>query len=368
MKILELTNYSAGICGVWTRVREEALRLAKKGHEVKVFSSNFVKGGDKIATAEERVGEIEIKRFPAWKLGGESFMKWDFYKEALDFKPDLIIAHSYRHSHTKKAVGIAQKIGARVFLVTHAPFVEDDITRGFFGKLSVKFYDWFIGPGLLSKFDKVIAITKWEIPHLLKLGVQRDKIEYVPNGIPEEFFRLGTLSKEERKILFLGRVSPVKDLEVLIKAMTFVDGRFNLEIVGPAEEQYREQLERLVRDLELEDRVKFSPAIYDLKEKIRKIDSASVFVLPSKSEAMPQALIEAMARSKVVVASDNRGAKDLVEEGKNGFLFRRGDFRELAEKIKLALAGDNNKIKIAAKRSVEKFNWDNVIKEIERLL
>ena len=48
MKILELTNFSAGICGVWARVREEAVRLAKK-HEVRVFSSNFVKGMDETA-------------------------------------------------------------------------------------------------------------------------------------------------------------------------------------------------------------------------------------------------------------------------------------------------------------------------------
>lgn len=348
-------------------MREESLRLAEKGHEVKVFSSNFVKGSDEIAAGEDRIGEVEIKRFPAWKLGGESFMHWDFYKEVLDFKPDLIIAHSYRHPHTKKAVSVARKIGARAFLVTHAPFVEGDVTRSFIGKFGVGFYDGFIGPALLRKFDRVIAITKWEIPYLLKLGVERDKIEYVPNGIPEKFFKLGGLAREEKKILFLGRVSPVKNLEVLIKAMKFVDVRFILEIVGPVEEDYKSRLEKLVGDLELEERVKFSPAIYDLKEKIRKIDSASVFVLPSKSEAMPQALIEAMARAKVVVASDNRGAKDLVEEGKNGFLFRRGDYRELAEKINLALVRENKKIREEARKSVEKFSWDKVVGELERL-
>ncbi len=78
MKILELTNYSAGICGVWNRVKEEAARLSKKNHEVVVFSSNFTKGSDEIAKSKDKIGGVLIRRFPARKLGGESFMKWDF--------------------------------------------------------------------------------------------------------------------------------------------------------------------------------------------------------------------------------------------------------------------------------------------------
>src|SRR3989344_2822154 len=106
MKILELTNFSAGICGVWARVRDESLRLSKK-HEVKVFSSNFVKGNGNVrAISDEKIGKVEIKRFDARKLGGESYMKWDFQnvrKEILKFKPEIIIAHSYRHKHTDLA-------------------------------------------------------------------------------------------------------------------------------------------------------------------------------------------------------------------------------------------------------------------------
>ena len=50
MKILELCPFSAGVCGVWTRVLEESKRLSDKGHEIKVFSSNFIKGTNEIAT------------------------------------------------------------------------------------------------------------------------------------------------------------------------------------------------------------------------------------------------------------------------------------------------------------------------------
>ena len=57
MKILELTNFSEGACGVWVRAREESIRLAEKGHEVLVLSSNAIKGKDEIAKIEPKIVE-----------------------------------------------------------------------------------------------------------------------------------------------------------------------------------------------------------------------------------------------------------------------------------------------------------------------
>jgi len=187
MKILELCHFSKGICGVFTRVIEEASRLKKHGHNVVIFSSNITKGTNEIAKSEDEVLGVKIKRFPSRKLGGESFMKWDFEKEALKFKPDIIICHSYRHIHTTKALQIKKKINCKVFLVTHAPF-DRNSSRSLIQNIIVKFYDNHIGSKILKEFDKVIAITKWEIPFLIKLKLKENNIEYIPNGIPSKFF------------------------------------------------------------------------------------------------------------------------------------------------------------------------------------
>lgn len=368
MKILELTNFSAGIDGVWTRVREESMQLSKK-HEVKVFSSNLVKGESGTAKEHEKIGKVDVRRFPATKLGGESYMKWEFESEALEFKPDLIIAHCYRHTHTIKALRVGKKLGAKVFLVTHAPFVEGNKTRSFLGKLAVTLYDSFLGGSRkLNKFDKIIAITKWEMPYLHKLGVKSEKIEYIPNGIPVEFFKQKK-SKESKKILFLGRISPIKRLETLIESIVFIkDKKIKLEIVGKAESEYLAFLKQLVKLNKLEKRVTFTGPIYDLKKKIQKIDSASIFVLPSKREAMPQALIEAMSREKIVIASKNPGSLDIIKEGRNGLLFESGDSGELASKIDFALASQHGRMRKEAKEDVKQFSWDKIIKKIEALL
>ena len=367
MKIAILTNFShPSICGVWARARNEA-ELLSKYHEVRVFSSNWVKGTKQISQPEEDYNNFKIQRFKAIRLGGESFLYWNFKNALLNFKPDVIIAHSYRQLHATKALKIAKKLKCGVFLVTHAPFVEGNITRTLMAKIAVNFYDRFIGPRTLNKFDKIIAITRWEIPILIKLGVKKEKIAYIPNGIPDEFFKQKK-SLEENKILFLGRIAPIKDIETLINAIALLNKNVNVEIVGPAEDGYLKKLKSLIKEKNLEKKIIFKEPIYDIKEKIEKIDSARIFVLPSIRESMPQSLIEAMGREKIVISSNNKGARDLITDGKNGYLFKVGDYKELAEKIDYCLEKNPGDIGIEAKKSVEKFVWDKIIKEILKLI
>jgi len=371
LKILELTNFSAGICGVWQRVKEESARLREKGYDVRVFSSNATKGNADIACESEILNNVKINRFPFKKLGGESFMNWNFEQEALDFSPDIIICHSYRHLHTTKALKIAEKLekqgkNCKVFLVTHAPFERAE-SRSLLQKISVDFYDFFVGRKTLNKFDKIIAITKWEIPYLKKLGVQDSKIVYIPNGIPEQFFILKKQAKETNQILFLGRISPIKNIEVLIRAMPLIKNKsLKLVLAGPAEEDYKKKLREIIKELKLSDRIIFHKPVYEIQEKIKLIDSSKIFVLPSKSEGMPQSLIEAMARGKIVVGNDIPAIRDLIKDGKNGYIFK--NIKEgLAEKINTAFRRDNSQIENNARDSVREFNWDRVINRIEGL-
>lgn len=374
MKILELTNYTAGSCGVWARVKQESLELARKGHDIIVFSSNAVKGADEIAKSEENLAKIKIKRFPFRKLGGESFMLWDFESAAAKLQPAVIVAHSYRHPHTHKAIKVAEKLKAsgkkcQVFLVTHAPFARNE-TRTPLQSFIVWFYDLFISRSILNKFDKILAITHWEMPYLLKLGAEKKKIIYLPNGIPDEFFQQRK-ARAENKILFLGRIAPIKNIETAIEAISRLkDKKIFFEIVGPAEESYLKKLNKLIEKLKLSDRVKFSAPVYNLKEKIKKIDSARIFVLPSISEGMPQSLIEAMARGKIVIVSNNKGNSDIIKNGKNGFLFETENSGNLADKVNLILSMNKKglfKIKKSAGKTAQEFRWSKLVKKLENL-
>ncbi|MEK6928361.1 MAG: glycosyltransferase family 4 protein [Nanoarchaeota archaeon] len=372
MRILELTTYSAGTCGVFARVREESIRLAKKGHKVAIFSTNHTKGSSEIASSRDSLGSVSITRFPAHKLGGESFSSWKFDKEALAFNPDIIITHAYRHTHTTRALKIGNHLKIPVFLVTHAPFERSE-TRSLLSKIAVSFYDSFIARKKLNKFTKIIAITNWEIPYLLRLKIPKEKIAYIPNGIPEEFFKIKKAkTKEENKILFLGRISPIKNLETAIKALPLInDKSIKLEIVGPTESNYLQKLKALIFSLNLANRVIFSHPILDIKEKIKKIDEARIFILPSISEGMPQSLVEALARGKLVLASKNPGNSDLIQDSKNGFLFPVANAKALASLLDKTLSLSSSKaqkIKNTARLSVKQFVWPKIINKINKII
>lgn len=370
-KILEVCVFSAGGCGVFARVKQESQILAKKGYEVRIFSSNFTKGSDEIAPAYDRIGDILIRRFPAKKIGGESFSYFNYANEALKFKPDAIIVHSYRHIHTLKALGIAKKIGAKAYLVTHAPFAREGFRKGFQNKI-VWAYDKFFSPFYIKRFSKIIAISNWELPYLKSLGLPKQKIDYIPNGIPPEFFSMKKSEKEQNKIFFLGRVSPIKRMEVVIRALPLLkDKKIVFEIAGPQEEEYANYLKNLIKKEKLEKRIIFTPPIYDIEAKIKKIDSARFCILPSQSEGMPQGLVEYMARSKITIGSDNLGNADIIKDGKNGFLFKVDDYKDLARVMNKILdmkTEEMDRIKGDSLESVRGFAWDKVILKIEKLI
>jgi len=374
MKILELTAFSAGICGLWTRVLAESSLLAKQGHEIHVFSSNIFRGNEnkKIAKPFEIINNVKITRFPTIASFGQNTFFWNFKKQALKLKPDVIITHAYRQYYSTKALEIAKKLKIPCFLVTHAPFLEKKL-RNRVLNLAVFLYDNFIGKKIINSYNKVIAITKWEIPFLIKIGCKKNKIIHIPNGISDEFFRLITRKKIRRtkKILFLGRIAPIKDIGTLLDAIKILKERginVNVDLVGPIEKTYGEIIGKLIKDYNLTN-VNFHGPIYDLKKKITLIDHADIFVLPSKREALPQALLEAMARGKIVIASKTLGAKELIKDGKNGLLFEISNKEQLSEKITYSLKNPekSRKIEKEARRTSEQFKWSKLIKKIEKV-
>jgi len=375
MRILEVCPFSSGICGVWSRASEEAKRLAEAGYEVRVFSSNKTKGAQTIARERENIGKVLIQRFKAIKLGGESFTYFNYQKEALDYSPDIIIVHNYRHLHTLVALNVARKLRklgkrCKVVLVTHAPFVEGNITRRFFESWIVKLYDLTVGTLTLPLFDEILPIARWEIPYLLRIGAKNSQLKYIPNGIPELFFSQKKSSEREH-LLFLGRISPKKKLDTLIKAIAIINqGKKEvfLHIVGPKEKDYYESLAKLTNSLNMNKYVKFMGPIQGLNEKIKVIDEAKAFVLPSRVEGMPQALIEAMAREKIVVASNSQAIRDIIKDNHDGYLFEFDNPEDLARVIKKATSKFHQKIRFAARKKVELFSWDRVIKSLEKVL
>jgi glycosyltransferase involved in cell wall biosynthesis len=149
-----------------------------------------------------------------------------------------------------------------------------------------------------------------------------DRSQYTPVIAP----------REKNRIVFVGRLTAEKQVEVILQAMTKLDPALGttFDIVGGGDQ--RKQLETLAHQLGLDDRVTFHGRTTD--EELRAILSrASLFVIASIAELQSIATMEAMASALPIVAADAVALPHLVHDGENGYLFEPGNVDELAARL-----------------------------------
>lgn len=161
-------------------------------------------------------------------------------------------------------------------------------------------------------------------------------------------------------IVSVGNHMHVKGHDILLRAMTMLDSSFSLTLIGrgPLSDEY----ERYARANGLTHRIRFLGIVAhdSLPEHIRRGD---FFCMPSRSEGLPAAPLEAMACGLPVVAAEVGGLKEIVIDEFNGLLCRPESAQELARAIEKAvrLRWDRQRI---AEWAREHFTWDRWAKQI----
>lgn len=141
-----------------------------------------------------------------------------------------------------------------------------------------------------------------------------------------------------RKILYVGRLSPEKNLGTLISAVGQLLGRLPLRLTFIGDGPAREALEARARELRVP--VDFLPFV-DHRRLPDFFREADAFVLPSFTEGHPKVLLEAMSCGVPCVASARGGNLDIVADGKTGLLFDPENAGELAECLERVLTNDD---------------------------
>ena len=142
--------------------------------------------------------------------------------------------------------------------------------------------------------------------------------------------------------LYVGRLIREKGLYTLIQACSLLEGSkagdFSVAIVGSGPEEAR--LRMAARILEVDGRITWFGAV-DYSQLGACYQASDVFVFPSLEDIIGMVVLEAMVFGKPVLCSDQAGAKDMVRDGRNGFVFNPNDARHLADHMALFVKQPN---------------------------
>lgn len=190
---------------------------------------------------------------------------------------------------------------------------------------------------LLTYFDTVVAVSRSLQKEMVKNMIPEKKIKIIPNGIEineycsyRDTFALKDsfgITQDECVIGTVGRLTEEKGHIFLLNAFAQIVSeipKVKLIIVGDG--PLRESLTRMAANLHINENVIFCGKRDDISSLLRIMD---VFVLPSLTEAMPLALLEAMASERPVVASSVGEIPYMVENGVSGLLVHPADTAQL---------------------------------------
>ncbi|MBA7640754.1 D-inositol 3-phosphate glycosyltransferase [subsurface metagenome] len=233
---------------------------------------------------------------------------------------------------------------------------------------------------LVRDCHRIITATDKEKDDLiLHYGASSKRIRVIPCGVNLDLFQpmdrelaKQQLGFDDKKIiLFVGRIEPLKGIDQLLRAMTYLpDGQgLRLVVIGGDEHSRNEieRLQRLSKELHIEDLVTFPGSIQH--ERLPYFYSAAtVCVIPSYYESFGLVALESMACGTPVVATNVGNLKSIIQQGETGYVVMDNTPHHLADKIALLLSkpSSNTKSAHSIQASVTHFSWSNIAQEIIR--
>jgi glycosyltransferase involved in cell wall biosynthesis len=194
-------------------------------------------------------------------------------------------------------------------------------------------------------------------------GVPRNRIVVIPNFVDTRRFAPAAEAPEPRSLVFVGRLSPEKNLEALLEALAGLDGT-SLTVVGdgPLRADLEAHADRLGIDAQF-----VGPVAHERLPEI--LGRAEAFVLPSRYEGHPKAAIEAMACGLPLIGTDVPGIRDLVHDGETGVLCgtSASEIREAVERV-LGDPGLRERLGRGARAAVEPLSLERTVDLEEEII
>jgi D-inositol-3-phosphate glycosyltransferase len=363
--------------GMSVYIRELARELGEQGHYVDVYTRihdvtdpQIMELGRQARLIHLRAGEAErIHKLAVYCYLPEFTCNLENYRKNNDLRYDLVFSHYWLSGWVGRYlqqwwqvpnVIMFHTLGA----VKNAAGIGEDSPelRIVTEKASV------------SNCQRIIAPTEREKEELVRYyNADPGKIGVVPCGVNTDLFRpvdraaarqeLGF--SDEKILLFVGRIDPLKGIDRLMKAVPLLQHRqgLRLVIIGGDDNSQGEvnKLKRLAVEIGIHDSITFQGLVN--QEKLPYFYSAAdVCVVPSYYESFGLVALESLACGTPVVATDVGEMSSVIRQGETGYVVSRNTPAELAAKIDLLLSespGDIESV-LSMRKSIERFDWSNI--------
>jgi len=364
MRIIIFTDtFLPQINGVVTYILETSKILADRGHKILIFAPQSKDSGKinlNIPNIEVVTSpSVEFPSYKEYKIALPSVMK--HFKIAQKFHPDIFHVQS-PFSLGLTGLYIAKRM-AKPVVATYHTLLPDFIKYYLPVPILLKGnflndFTWRLSNYFYNRCDLVLTPSGVMRDMLIKHDI-RAPVQVLSNGIdlgvfkPEsqdarvlikDRFGLGKIT-----LVHSGRMSYEKNIQVLIKAFALIkknireDVKFLMIGDGPA----LGDLKKMAEDLKVNQNMIFT-GYMSRKFLLAFLKSSDIFVTASTMETQGIVVLEAMATRMAVIGADKMALPELIKDGINGYLFKPGSEKMLAERMFKLIKSDKLRAKMAA--------------------
>ena len=283
------------------------------------------------------------------------------YKLARQFRPVMILAN---FSTVNISMLISCLLGIPIRLATYRTAAHFDfLSENFLKKQYVFKIRKSIAYRFATKVLPVAEILSEEIKQIYR--VPDEKIQYFHNAIKDPGLSIKKNFNHDMELICVGGLKEGKGQDILLQAIVFVKKAYpniHLSLVGSGD--WQEHLLRLVSNCGIKENVSFWGNLPH-PQVMSKISNSNILILPTRYDACPKVIIEAMSVKTPVIASNIGGIPELIRDGFDGFLVPPDNSEILAERIIYLLKYPEISIKMgknAYERFLGKFELSQAVK------
>jgi glycosyltransferase involved in cell wall biosynthesis len=325
--------------GVATTIRKMTAAGAAVGKDlVVVVSSNELQTDNIPIKNFKPIGEFELPEYELQKLSFPPILQILDYIQREKFT-EIIIS-------TPGPIGLTGLLAAKMLNLKTSGIYHTDFPQyiriltedGFLESVAWRYMHWFYG-----QLDTVFVNSEEYRQSWIGRGFDPEKLKIFPRGLETELFhpsrrdsaffeKFGHFGNGEVRLLYVGRVSREKDLDLLAAAYRRLrEEGLSIKLFVVGHGPYSEELSKALPEAIFTGYLRG-------EELATAYASSDIFVFPSTTDTFGNVIIEAQASGLPVVVSDSGGPKELVNENETGLITKSHDAEDLARAIRQLVA------------------------------